>query len=636
MRPLVPVVLSLVGMAAAATLAAQAPATPAAAPTRGVHDRAELEGFIDGLITAARADKHIAGVTVSVVKDGQLFFAKGYGWADVDRRIPVDPARTLFRIGSISKLFTWTAVMQLVEQGKLDLDRDINEYLDFKIPATYPEPITLRHVLSHTPGLEEDPRELINDSTNTKPMSEWLPAHIPARVRPPGTFSSYSNWATAAAGYIVQRVSGLSFDDYVEQHILTPLGMTQTTTRQPLPDRLRADMSAGYQWKAGRYDSKPFEYIVGAAPAGSISSSAVDMTRFMLAHLGRGAVGDVRILSEATADSMYTRIFTHDERLPGFLHGFYEQSSHGLRIFGHGGDSQWFHSDLALLPSENLGVFISTNTDKGSEISFFPFLNDFLDHYYPDVRPVVAPTEGAKAGARRYAGDYLFNRMNFSTWMKALSLAQALPVAATDDGALLLKTPFGEARMVSVDSMLFRDAESGMELAFRADDQGRITHGFLSIAPMMVMDRYDGLARPTFHRNLLGFVLVVFLAVLVAAVIRFFTRNSRELPGADSLRLGRRLMVVVALLQLVFVGIMAGLLSNPEQVLNGAPGSLKVAMALPVIGLLLTVGALVVGINQWRTGSGTFGARIRHGLVVLLALAFFWSLNTWNLLGWKL
>ncbi|MBL8989515.1 MAG: beta-lactamase family protein, partial [Gemmatimonadetes bacterium] len=361
---------------------AAAPATP----TRGLKDRAELEAFVDGLMTAYLADKHIAGATVSVVKDGQLFFAKGYGWADVAKRIPVDPEKTLFRIGSVSKLFTWTAIMQLVEQGKLDLKTDINQYLDFQIPATYSQPITLTEVLTHTPGLEEDGRDLFTeDPGHITPMGKWLPAHLPGRVRPPGTFSSYSNWATAAAGYIVERKGGeATWDDYIEKHILAPLGMTQTTGRQPLPESFGPDMSQGYEWKNGDFVARKWEIVTGAAPAGSMSASATDMAKFMIAHLNGGALGEGRILSPETTRLMHTRLQGHDPRIPGFAHGFYEQSSHGLRLIGHGGDTQWFHSDLALIPSENVGLFISTNTSTGSAISFQPFLKAFLDHYYPE------------------------------------------------------------------------------------------------------------------------------------------------------------------------------------------------------------------------------------------------------------
>jgi CubicO group peptidase (beta-lactamase class C family) len=617
--------------------AAAAPAAPG--PTRGPTTKAEMEAFVDGLMTAWMRDKHIAGVTVSVVKDGALFFAKGYGYADVEKQKPVDPEKSLFRIGSISKLFTWTSVMQLKERGKLDLTKDINEYLDFKIPATYPEPITLTDVMTHTPGLEEDGRDLFTeDSAHITPMSKWLPAHMPARVRPPNTFASYSNWATATAGYIVERVGGeKTWDDYIEKNLLQPLDMTQTSSRQPLPARLEPDMSGGYQWKDGRFEAHKFEIVTGAAPAGSFSASATDMAKFMVAHLNDGAYGNNRILSEAAAQLMHSRVRGHDPRIPGFAYGFYEQSSHGLRIFGHGGDTQWFHSDLNLIPSEKLGIFMSTNTNTGSAISFEPFLIAFLDHYYPEHLAVIKPTPEAKQGAKRYAGEYLFNRMNFSTYQKALGLASPLPVKANDDGSLLVETPFGALRLVSVDSLLFRDVNSGTLVAFRADERGNITHGFLASAPMMVLDKQSASQAPTLHRNILIAALVMFVAILIAAVLRFFGRHDPgRQPAAPDVRKGRRLMATVALLQVLFVLVLVSVVSTISGLFVETPLTLKLGLVLPVLGLILTLGAGWFAVAQWRSGAGTIWSRLRVTGAVVVALAFFWSLNTWNLLGWKL
>ena len=608
---------------------------PAAAQARGLRDSAEVEAFIDGTMAVWLRDKHIAGVTVSVVKGGALFFAKGYGYADVATKKPVDPAKTMFRIGSISKLFTWTAVMQLVEQGKLDLGRDVNEYLDFKIPATFPEPITLKAILTHTAGFEEDGRDLFTeDPAHQSTMKAWLPAHLPTRVRPPLKFSAYSNYATAVAGYIVERVSGMSFDDYIEKNILNPLAMNQTTTRQPLPDRFAADMSVGYQWDQGHYVPKKWEIIVGAQPAGTVSASATDMARFMLAHLGNGALGDARILADSTARRMHSRLQGHDDRLPGFAHGFYEQSGHGLRIFGHGGDTQFFHSDMALIPSENVGVFMSTNTNTGGGISFKAFLDAFLDHYYPEDLATIAPTAGAKAGAQRYAGEYLFNRMSYSTYQKVLGLAGPIVIAPDEDGALVTQTPFGPLRLISVDSMLFRDAVSGDLVAFRADDRGNITHGFLSMAPMMVLEKRSGLSSPRLHLALLGLGVLTFVGILISAVLRFFRRRT-EPAAAPTIASGRRVMALIALFQVGFLVVLGIVVSGFTKGLpSGAPTSLKIGLLFPVLGAILTAGALWIGITQWRRAEGTRAARIRHLAAVAVAAVFFLTLNAWNLLGW--
>jgi CubicO group peptidase (beta-lactamase class C family) len=611
------------------------PSATVPASARGVRDRGELAAFLDGVMAANLRDKHVAGATVAVVKDGALFFANGYGYSNVARRAPVDPEHSLFRIGSTSKLFTWTAVMQLVEQGKLNLDTDVNKYLDFKIPDTYPQPITLRHIMTHTPGFEEDGRDLIiEDSTKLIPLGRWLATHIPGRVRPPGTYASYSNYATALAGYIVQRVSGESYDDYIEHHILTPLGMTETSTRQPLPARLKGDMSQGYVWQGGFYQPQKYE-IVDASPAGSIAASATDMAKFMIAHLNDGALNGQRILADSTAKRMHARAFGHDPRIPGFALGFYEKSSHGLRIIGHGGDTKYFHTDLALIPEEKLGVFVSYNTASGGELSFGPFLNQFLDHYYPTPAPVVAPSADAAKEAARVAGEYEFNRRSYTTFQKAIGLAGDIRIGAADSGRLVMHSPLGDSRLVPVGPLLYRDELGGDLVAFQANDKGKVERGFLGEAPMMTMERVPFSQSPHLHWVLLGGGTIVFIGILFAAIGRFVRQRFGEARADDALP-GRWLLVTLALLELVFLVAIVSIISGGGGLLNGPLTSLKLALALPVIATICALAAVYVAARQWRTRVGTRAGRLRYSGAVFVALLFTWSLAQWNLLGWHL
>ena len=618
---------------------AQVPVTTGAATPRGPTNPAEVEAFIDGLVTAYRRDKHIAGVMVAVVRDTALLFTKGYGYADVDKRTPVDPATTLFRNGSITKTFTWTAVMQLVEQGKLDLDADVNTYLDFRIPPTYPQAITLRHILTHTPGFEEDSRELFTeDSARIRPMGEWLPAHMPERVRPPGTYSSYSNWATATAGYIVERVSGMPYDDYIDRNILQPLGMTNATTRQPLPAALGPQMSTGYKWSNGRFEPQKFEMITGAWPAGSMSVSATDMAKWMLVHLNRGTYRGQRILAESTAMLMRTRLQGHDPRIPGFAYGFYEQTTSGPRAIGHGGDTQWFHSDMMLLLDDRVGVYISTNTDTGGEVSFKPFTDDFLAHYYPTPLPPIAPAGDNREANQRFAGEYLMNRMSYTTFQKAFNLGGGVKVSVADSGALLVASPLGAMRLVQVDSLLFRDVVSHDLVAFTADGDGKITHGYLSLLPMATLEKTSALGAPSLHQIVLGLGVVMFVGILIAAFLRLFSGKAAA-PGVgdDSLvRRGRWLMIVAALCMVAFVIAIALVASDLEGLLlSGELGALKAALTLPVIAGIAALAAAIVCVVQWLRGAGTRGSRLRYTLAVAMTFVVLWSLNTWNLLGWR-
>src|ERR1041385_3131708 len=195
---------------------AAAPAAPGttAGPGTSAADRPltaeDMEPWLDGYMPYALHSADIAGAVVTVVKDGQVIVARGYGWADIARRSPVDPNLTLFRPGSVSKLVTWTAVMEQVEAGKLDLDADVNRYLDFEIPPRNGQPITLRQIMTHTPGFEEAIKDLITrDPKSVRPLGEYLKRWTPHRIFDAGTTPAYSNWATCLAGYMVERVSGM-------------------------------------------------------------------------------------------------------------------------------------------------------------------------------------------------------------------------------------------------------------------------------------------------------------------------------------------------------------------------------------------------------------------------------------------
>ncbi|HEX5944192.1 MAG TPA: serine hydrolase domain-containing protein, partial [Anaerolineales bacterium] len=224
----------------------------------GPTDPAELETFLDDYFDSKMAEYHIAGAAIAVVKDGKLFFAKGYGYANIEKGIPVDPEQTIFRIGSVGKTLTWTAVMQLVEQGKLNLDADINAYLDFRIPDTYPQPVTLKHLMTHTSGFEDRWLEsLVSDASELVPVREWLVSNTPGRVRPPGEAAGYSNYNAMLAGYIVARVSGQPYDQYIQEHIFNPLGMGHSTAQSPIPPDLRASTSVGYRYIGGAFQAFP-------------------------------------------------------------------------------------------------------------------------------------------------------------------------------------------------------------------------------------------------------------------------------------------------------------------------------------------------------------------------------------------
>ncbi|MDT9600685.1 serine hydrolase domain-containing protein [Sphingosinicella rhizophila] len=400
--------LAAMSMTVSTGIVAQ-PAAAQAAPSYRIDPAklAGLEHFIDGVMAQQLDNREVAGATVAVVHQGKLLFARGYGYQDVDKKIPVDPARTLFRPGSTSKLFTWTALMQLVEQGKVKLDDDVNKYIDFKIPATKSKPILIRHLLAHNPGLSDKGGLTVEDPSGFEDLGPFLANNMPDRVREPGVEISYSNHATALAGYIVERVSGEDFYDYVENHIFKPLGMNSTTFREPLPANLAPNMAVGYTMEDGRFEAQPFELYHNIAPAGSGSSTATDMANFMLAHLNEGRLGSAQILKPETARLMHSNLFTNVQGFPGYAHGFYVVRSEGPRLIGHGGNTRDFHSMLLLAPEADFGIFVSETGGQGSYGGRTELINAVIGRLFPVAPsprytgPVTPPPVGAYAPNRR-------------------------------------------------------------------------------------------------------------------------------------------------------------------------------------------------------------------------------------------
>jgi len=325
-----------------------------------------LADFVDGVVAQQIATREVAGAVITVVYKGQVLFTRGYGYADIDKRIAVDPQRTLFRPGSVSKLVTWAALMQQVEAGKVDLEADVNRYLDFKIPDTRTQPVKVRDLMSHIAGFGDQSNIMADKPENLIPYRDWLKSNLPMRMWEPETEVAYSNYGAALAGYIVERVSGEPFADYVDKHIFQPLGMTDTTFREPLTGKLAGRIATGYRLADGQLVAKPFELLGKVEPAGSSSSTAPDMARFIEAMLNDGQLGTARILAPASVHFLEADGFKNAPRLPGLAHGFMVLRESEPRLVEHGGNTADQHSYLLLAPEADFGFFMSFTGGPGS------------------------------------------------------------------------------------------------------------------------------------------------------------------------------------------------------------------------------------------------------------------------------
>jgi CubicO group peptidase (beta-lactamase class C family) len=639
------------------TLWAQGPATPTAqksaakktaqpetpAPqTNGAHEltATDLEAFLDGMMPSQLEREDIAGAVIAVVKDGQVIFAKGYGYSDMAKRTPVTADSTLFRPGSISKLFTWTSVMQLVEQGKLDLDKDVNEYLDFKIPPAFGKPITLNNIMTHTPGFEETGKDLfVADAQHLYPLERYVKDHIPERIFPPGTVPAYSNYATTVAGYIVQRVSGKPFEQYVADNIFTPLQMNRSTFVQPLPKDLEPLMSKGYSVASS--DPKHWEFVE-AFPAGSVSTTARDMCNFMIAHLQNGKFENTQILRPETATLMHTRLFGADDRLNGIAHGFYEESANGHRIIGHGGDTELFHSDLHLILDANVGFFVSYNSLGKTETSPRTILfKKFLDRYFPYTPPAAAKVDTAKADAASVSGLYKSSRRFESTFLKLTTLLGEPKVFQNADGTISvdpLKGPNGQLlKFEEISPLLYREVHGHSLVGFKRDTNGQMQ--FQMDFPVFIFQRVSAGENKylNYFLGIFGLVMVVLTLLFwpVGALIRkHYTRPLNLTPAERGLRLSTRL---VCILFVLFLGGWMFLLSKAEdlEVINTLSPWITI---LGILGVLCVLGALLVCFNAfkgWTAPNRWIWTKLYDTALALGCIGLIWFALTWNLMNFN-
>jgi CubicO group peptidase (beta-lactamase class C family) len=525
--------------AAALVLALAAGTMPArSAESPRALTRADAEAWLEGFLPFALAQGDIAGAAVVIVKDGEVLTARGYGFADTALGTRVDPARTLFRTGSVGKLFTWTAVMQLVEAGRLDLDRDVNDYLDFRIPPRDGQPVTLRNLMTHTPGFEEAIKRLVTDRPERLASpEEYLKAWVPGRIYPPGKVPAYSNYGVTLAGYLVERVSGEDYDDYVDRHVFAPLGMTSSTTRQALPEDFRARMSRGYLLGSGQ--SYPFE-LFGVSPAGGASTTVTDMAKFMIAWLQEGELAGRRILAADTARRTLATRLAVVPLLNGMALGFFEQGYGGRRIVGHGGDSQYFHSVLSLYPDEGVGVYLvmnSTGRDGAAGTVRASFMGGFSDRYFPEKAvDGEVPAATAAEHVRLMAGTYLSSRGQTSNFFSALGFLSQLRVTRDADGGLLVPAlrdvNGGPLRWREVAPFVWQQVGGKERLAARIED-GRVAFFSVdSVSPFLVM-----LPAPWWKSSailaplLAGAIVVLSFALLAWPATALLRRHYRLWPA---------------------------------------------------------------------------------------------------------
>jgi CubicO group peptidase (beta-lactamase class C family) len=441
----------------------------------------DLETLLDPIFTGEMVKLHVPGAAIAIVRDGKIIFTKGYGVADVETKAAVIPDITIFRIGSITKVFTATAVMQLADKGKIRLDDDVNKYLkSVKIPGTYSQPVTFSDLLTHTSGLDEiSPGRRTSNEAEIIPLAAFLKTRIVRRL-PPRTVIAYSTYNPSVAAIAVEDITGTPFKNYLDQNIFLPLAMDRTSIAALKKEHLR-DLASGYEYAGNSYQKLPFQWF-HTYPASDINSTVTDMARFMIANLAAGQLDGRRILSARAMREMHATHFRNHPRIPGWAYGFYEGERNGLRFIEHGGTMDDGYSALMMMiPGKNIGIFLACNTENGASELAGRIKKEFFDRYFP-FRPKTSAKTFAGASStdlKRFGGEYRPDIYCHTCAPNTAYMPEPFSVTVNNDGTISFRGDQWRRIGPLLFELVIKDRPGQIFLGFRENERGEITHVFL-------------------------------------------------------------------------------------------------------------------------------------------------------------
>ena len=635
---------------------------PAAAQGYGPTDPAELESFLDTYLAEQMNKHHIPGAVITFVKDGDVYFSKGYGYADVEKQIPFDPDQTLLTTASLGKAFTAVGVLQLNERGLIDLHEDVRPYFtDFELETRFDKPLTFANLLTHTDGFEA---RMIGVAAQTQgdllPLGQLIHAYTPTQVYPPGEYMTYGDFAANLSGYLTQEISGVPFEQYMEENILIPLGMTSSTFDQNLSDEMFSRLAIGYEYQDGNQEPVPFFYI-RYAPAGGLRTTASDMNNFMLALLNEGEYNGARIMNEQTVRMMFTQQFAPDAKMAGITYGLFEHFENGQRVLLRDGDGVGTRSRMFLLPEQAMGFFISYNS--GDSNLRMNIVSAVIEHYFPTENSAPIPMDGYQERASMFAGTYRPLQADITTFGKSMYFfSQLVEVTTTDKGYLSI-TPTGMGNQssvmggfegtslwVEVEPLHFEQVDGRGQLSFVQDESGDIIQMISGQGYHSAFGKLLWYESQSFHIVLIELAALLIISMLISTFVNMplgaLVRKIRKQTPSENnpwLAVFARLWAAVvggmlALFVFRAIGVLYaidavagmpnfvwGVSDEIVSALNSIYLPVLLALPLPVFA------GLAWGNRWWKVSS-----RVHYTLVTLAVLTVIWWANYWNLLGFRI
>ena len=605
---------------------------------------AELAELVDGFFEHEMEELHVPGGVFVLVRGTEVVHLRGYGVADLESGRPVDPERTAFRVGSVSKTFTAAAALQLVERGALDLDADVNAHLDgWSVPATFPEPVTLHHLLTHTAGFTE---RLMGQHARAPeawlPLDAYLQRHLPRRAWPPGLVLGYNDHGTALAGLLVERAGDRPFARYAQEELFEPLGMERSTFEQvELPPAVADELARAYRWDGERHHLLARDYV-HTTPAAGLFTTAGDMARFLLALLNGGALDGRRVLSEESARAMLSVQFQHGAIMLGRGYGFAELDANGRLGFEKSGQCSGFLAQVYVVPSESTAWFSATNLSMlgpggsiGPVAKFHDRLGEeLLDALFPVIdRPEEAvydePPPPAPCDTARFIGTYRSTSDPRDTWDGCM-LVNEMRVEVAEDGALRI---LGLEPWVELEPLRFQYGGGGPHFVRfftdGADEVRWVTYH------SSAWERVPWYATRSFAKSAAQVLLGILATAPLVALLRLWSRRRgrpwRACPGSAA-------ATAAAGAQLLFAlgWAWALLRTDPQVLFSGPTAAMLGLLALPPLALVASAIALLGTIRAWRAGAAGPLQSGYYSILVLASLMATLLLAEWGLLGWRL
>jgi CubicO group peptidase (beta-lactamase class C family) len=589
-------------------------------------DQKELELFLNEFFGLKMEQYHIPGLVFLMVKDGEVFFTRGYGYADVQNQKPVSPDETVFQVGSVSKLFTATAVMQLVERGTIDMHTNINQYLKrFKLEENYARPVTMADLLTHSAGFRgRSINSMARRESERVPLGDFLAHNMPTRSMPPGSVISYSNHGNQLAGYLVEEITSIPFEKYVEDNILIPLGMEHSSFTNPA--NLLPCLAKGYYFSDGIYQEALMEYSRPLiSPAGSLIATADDIGHFMIAQLQGGYYQDKCILNEITCREMQKQQFANDKRLPGTCYGFYEYQVNGQRAILHDGDVTGFASRLFLIPDQSIGFFVCNNTSNS--ILRMELTDSLMRHFFPNVENTKKSIVENKStqNVKRLAGNYRNTRIGLDYFDKFEAASAVMPFSEKDLN-----------RWIELEPLVYKSPNSNTRLVFRENDEGEITNLFIDAQQMPISyDRVEWYDTSAFLWIPYISIFLVFLVTMIIWLVKRCKKHRiKQVEQTISGTRARLLAYSLVVLNLAFIlSFTPSVIIFSDELGFGIPILIKILLIVPIISALSTIGLPIFSVIAWKQKVWSFADRLHYSIITITCIMFVIWLYHWNWLG---